>query len=73
MPKIAACAFCENLDCQSVVVLPAVPDTAKKFDFRSNRLEVACPACSCRFSISPSDIIFRDVTKTDFSIGYIAF
>jgi predicted phosphoribosyltransferase len=73
MSQVAACAHCENLNCPTVVVIPAVPDTAKRFDFQRNCLEIACPVCQKQFSISVGEIDFRNVSDEDLRTGYLAF
>ena len=73
MSQVAACAHCENLDCPTVVVLPAVPETAKRFDFQRNCLEISCPVCQKSFSVSVGEIVFRTVTENDLRTGFVAF
>ena len=73
MSQVAACAHCENLDCPTVVVIPAVPDTAKRFDFQNNCLEIACPVCQRPFSVAVGEIVFCDVSDDDLRTGYVEF
>ena len=71
MSQAAACAPCDKEDCSSVVILPAVPDTAKRFDFQRLLLEVNCPACHRAFSVPVRDIVYRDVTDEHLRRGFI--
>lgn len=73
MSQVAACARCENLDCPTIVVIPAVPESAKRFDFDRNRLELCCPVCQQPFSVSVGEIDFRDVSDDDLRTGYVVF
>ena len=69
--QMAACVFCNNDDCSTVVILSAVPDYRKRFDHQNHDLEVDCPACHRPFSISVREIVFQDVTDGDVAAGYI--
>lgn len=71
MSQAAACAQCDKDDCSTVVILPAVPDSAKKFDFRTSRLEVDCPACHRAFTVPVNEIVYCDVTDEHLRIGFM--
>lgn len=72
MSQLAALARCESADCSTLVLLPTLPDTYKKFDFESKRLEIVCPVCLQPFAISILEIAYARVTDSDLSTGYIS-
>jgi hypothetical protein len=72
MSQVAARARCEKVDCSTVVLLPVLPDTFKKFGFSTNRLEITCPVCRQPFVISVREFAFCHVTDSDLSTGYVS-
>ena len=72
MYQVAAFARCEKADCSTVVLLPSLPDTYKKFNFESKRLEIICPVCLQPFAISIPEIAYARVTDSDLNTGYIS-
>jgi hypothetical protein len=61
----AACVRCDKNDCAAVVILPALPDNAKKFEADKQRLDLVCPACHRFFAVSVKDVEVCDVSDED--------
>jgi hypothetical protein len=68
----AACVRCDKSDCAAVVIIPALPDTAKKFEADKRRLDVVCPACYRSFSVSVNDVAVCEVSDDDLKRGFFA-
>jgi len=54
------------------VIVPAVPDSAKRFEHQKQCLEMVCPACHRFFSIPFGSIEYREVTDEQLSLGYMS-
>lgn len=62
---------CTNEDCPALVILPAIPDSSRRFDDEKQSMEIDCPVCHQPFSISFTEIFLYGVTDDDLLAGYV--
>jgi hypothetical protein len=58
-------------DCAAAVIIPAVRDNQKKFEYAKQRLELICPSCHRFFFVPFGNVEIREVTDEQLTSGFI--
>lgn len=67
-PRLEPCVDCDKQDCGATVILASVEN--KKFDQEADCLDLICPACRLRLSISIYKLKWLDVNEHELARGY---
>jgi hypothetical protein len=68
--SLEPCVVCDKDDCKATVIVPSVDPEKKHFDRTTDSLDLTCPACERRFTVSIFGFEWFEVEEDELQQGF---